>query len=70
LTAEQLTRLRNVIGQLTDAVLTLHEAGKLHRDLKPSNVARGDGGPLGHSGSRAQRVPGAWDGLDGVKGCL
>jgi serine/threonine protein kinase len=38
LTADQLTRLRNVIGQLTDAVLTLHEAGKLHRDLKPSNV--------------------------------
>lgn len=30
--------LERVLVQLTDAVITLHRAGKLHLDLKPSNV--------------------------------
>ncbi len=31
-------RLRSCLGQLTQAVLSLHNAGILHRDLKPANV--------------------------------
>src|SRR5258706_4128366 len=31
-------RLRGALVQLTDALIALHEAGKLHRDLKASNV--------------------------------
>ena len=31
-------RLRQMLTQLTEGVLALHEAGKLHRDIKPSNV--------------------------------
>jgi eukaryotic-like serine/threonine-protein kinase len=31
-------QLRSVLGQLIDAVASLHAAGKLHLDLKPSNV--------------------------------
>jgi len=34
-------RLRRVLRQLTDAVSSLHGAGKLHLDLKPSNVLVG-----------------------------
>ena len=36
--ALDVARLRHVLPQLVDAVLALHDAGKLHRDLKPSNV--------------------------------
>jgi tRNA A-37 threonylcarbamoyl transferase component Bud32/tetratricopeptide (TPR) repeat protein len=31
-------RLRDVLRQVTEAVIALHAAGKLHRDLKPDNV--------------------------------
>src|SRR5204863_7298966 len=31
-------RAREVLRQVTNAVMALHAAGKLHRDLKPDNV--------------------------------
>ena len=36
--ALNLDRLRQMLTQLTEGVLALHESGKLHRDIKPSNV--------------------------------
>ena len=32
------TASRSALGQLTQAVLALHDSGILHRDLKPANV--------------------------------
>lgn len=39
-----LTRLRNVLTQLAEALYTLHRADMVHRDLKPSNVLVTDSG--------------------------
>ncbi|HEX8107035.1 MAG TPA: protein kinase [Kofleriaceae bacterium] len=31
-------RIRAVFAQITEGLLTIHDAGKIHRDIKPSNV--------------------------------
>jgi serine/threonine protein kinase/tetratricopeptide (TPR) repeat protein len=37
-------RLRHTLGQLAQAIHTLHQADKIHRDIKPSNILVADDG--------------------------